>query len=61
MGQIADDMINGICCDLCGCYFMGKDECLYEHGHSATCWECWGQLTEQEMEFHTKAEVTTFY
>ena len=46
MGEIADDMINGICCALCGCYFYdhvktdGEIE-LYEHGYPVACWDCY--------------------
>ena len=35
MGQIADDMINGCCCALCGQYFQKA------HGFPVACIECW--------------------
>jgi len=47
MGEIADDMIKGACCSLCGCYFfLTKDEAdhtyeSYEHGHPVSCKDCW--------------------
>lgn len=48
MGQIADDMINGACCAICGQYFVGVisdiwDEGpeLFEHGYPVACYECW--------------------
>jgi hypothetical protein len=54
MGQIADDMIEGRCCSLCGQYFV-KDTnfpatettlefdapTMYEHGYPVACDECW--------------------
>lgn len=41
MGEIADDIIDGICCALCGCYFTEDDETLYEHGYPVVCKDCW--------------------
>ena len=43
MGQIADDMIDGTCCSLCGQYFidsLNNDE-LYTHGYPVACEDCW--------------------
>lgn len=53
MGEIANDMIEGRCCALCGQYFvksnivdnkeyeiMGGEE-LYEHGYPVACKDCW--------------------
>ena len=34
MGQIADDMVNGCSCSLCGLYFES------EHGYPVLCSEC---------------------
>ncbi len=34
MGEIADDMIDGVCCSGCGCYFTDK------HGYPVACREC---------------------
>lgn len=38
MGEIADDMIEGRMCSLCGCYFVdkAKDE-IYEHDYPVVC------------------------
>lgn len=58
MGEIADDMINGRCCALCGCYFI-KDGELYEHGYEATCEECWEDLDEEAMQIHQKSQAET--
>lgn len=42
MGQIADDMINGYCCSLCGVYFED------EHGYPVVCKGCWDNLSEED-------------
>lgn len=52
MGEIADDIIEGACCALCGQYFVAsntidQDEYeimnpdLHEHGYPVACKECW--------------------
>lgn len=41
MGEIADDMIDGACCALCGMYFADEHENMYEHGYPVACEECW--------------------
>ena len=43
MGQIADDIIDGLCCALCGCYFTDPEDpdTLYEHGYPVACDDCW--------------------
>lgn len=43
MGEIADDIIAGVCCALCGQYFEDPDnpDTLYEHGYPVACNECW--------------------
>lgn len=38
MGEIADDIINGDCCQICGCYF--EDEGA---GYPRTCNSCGGE------------------
>ncbi len=50
MGQIADDMINGACCSICGQYFVGPvskiwDEYpgIFEHGYPVACKVCWAK------------------
>ena len=43
MGEIADSMVNGECCQLCGQYFVKA------HGYPAVCKEdCWPDLTKKE-------------
>lgn len=60
MGQVAEDMVDGTCCDSCGCYFRDAKDKLYTHEHPATCWDCWADLTDEEKEHHTKAVTDTF-
>lgn len=49
MGEIADDMIDGLSCSLCGIYFVE------EHGYPVVCTDCWdedcgyGKATEEEL------------
>ena len=51
MGQIADDMINGFCCSLCGVYFEE------EHGYPVACKTCWKDLSKQEKKTYQKATI----
>lgn len=71
MGEIADDMMEGGQCDLCGCIFKHPDadkhagttedpQPSFEHGHPATCWDCWKDLTPQERKSHVRARVPTY-
>ncbi len=62
MGQIAEDMIDGSCCSLCGQYFQhpkkdksGESIGIYVHEYPVLCWDCW----ESDSEI-PKAEVETF-
>lgn len=61
MGQIAEDMIDGSMCSLCGCYFKhpekenGKSIGIYVHDYQVACWDCW----DEDCGFE-KAEVNTF-
>ena len=57
MGEIADEMINGESCALCGCYFENPDKpgTIYQHGYPAACNDCW----EPDCGYE-KAEVETF-
>lgn len=60
MGEIANDMIEGRCCELCGMYFINpKTGELYEHGYPVTCWSCYEDLTKEGKKFHDKAKVDT--
>jgi len=43
MGEIANDMIDGLMCSLCGTYFEE------EHGYPVVCRGCWGELTPEQI------------
>ena len=62
MGQIADDMIEGRACELCGQYFEDPDEpdAIYEHGHPVVCEDCWNELSPRDRHDFQKASVNTF-
>ena len=58
MGEIADDMIDGSSCSLCGCYFKdpdSKEPKGYSHGYPVYCKDCW----EPDCN-HPEALVDTF-
>lgn len=57
---MAEDMIDGSCCQLCGQYFESEEEkdghpVIYTHGYPVVCGDCWGELTEEEKEMYQKA------
>jgi hypothetical protein len=57
---IADDMVDGSCCQLCGQYFKDpNDQSLYTHGYPVVCWECWDDLAPNERTDYQKATVKT--
>ena len=49
MGEISDDMINGLCCSLCGTYFEEA------HKYPVVCKYCWEELDEIERKIYQKA------
>jgi hypothetical protein len=53
MGQIADDMVNGACCELCGCYFEE------EQGIPSVCNDCWEELSEEEKAVRNLSDSET--
>lgn len=61
MGEIADDMIDGTSCELCGCYYIDPDDedKLFTHGYPTVCKPCWSNLTKQEKSHHVKAIADT--
>jgi hypothetical protein len=61
MGEIADDIIDGSCCDICGMYFQDPDkkDMIYTHDYPVTCWDCWKDLSKSEKKLHQRAEVST--
>ena len=57
MGEIAESMIDGCCCSICGQYFQDSDAVgyMYTHGYPVACWDCWDVYCGYE-----KALVDTF-
>jgi hypothetical protein len=49
MGEMAEDIIDGFCCELCCCYFEKQ------HGYPVVCKECWDDLTPEEKRIHQQA------
>jgi len=49
MGEIADAMIDGECCELCGQYFAE------DHGYPVVCKGCWSELDKEERQAHQRA------
>lgn len=49
MGEIADDMIEGACCQLCMQYFVE------DHGYPVVCNSCWNDLSKSEKKEYQKA------
>jgi hypothetical protein len=54
MGEIADDIIEGRCCGICGQYFSEDGDTIYAHGYPVACLECYEEGCGYE-----KAEVDT--
>lgn len=42
MGEIADDLIGGSCCNWCSCYFEE------DHGYPVICRECFDEWVEDD-------------
>ena len=64
MGEIAEDMIDGTCCQLCGMYFIEIDkksgnEYLYTHEYPVVCWDCWDDLSKKDKNQYTKSSKQT--
>lgn len=57
MGEMAEDILDGSCCALCGCYFKHpkKENEGYSHGYPVACKDCW----EPDCGYG-KADVETF-
>jgi len=55
MGEIAEDMLDGSCCSLCGQYFEHPKGGIYVHEYPVACWDCY------EADYgYPKADVQTF-
>ena len=59
MGELADDIIDGTTCELCGCFFVDAKGEVYTHGFPAVCWDCWRDLTKPDREQCQRALVRT--
>jgi hypothetical protein len=44
MGEIADDMLEGLSCAECGVYFEDA------HGYPVLCTSCWNHLSRRERQ-----------
>jgi len=49
MGQLADDMVNGLSCSECGIYFEK------EHGYPVLCKDCFEDIDQDDKCFLPKA------
>ena len=49
MGEISDDLIDGICCSYCNQYF------IEEHGYPVICKKCWDEATDEERKVYQEA------
>lgn len=64
MGELAEDIIEGRCCEWCGMYFFildDKEEItgIHEHGYPVLCWTCWEECTPEERKDHQRATMST--
>lgn len=51
MGEIADDMLSGFQCSLCGLFFSG------EHGYPVVCNDCWHDMSKYERRHYAQATL----
>lgn len=64
---VADDMVEGMACCLCGCYFQSPDdradeigdETIHVHGYPVVCWECWRDLSKEQRKQYQRALART--
>jgi hypothetical protein len=50
MGQIADDITEGLCCQLCCVYFEE------EHGYPVVCKDCYNEMNKRERKDYQPAK-----
>lgn len=62
MAEIAEDIIDGTACSLCGQYFEDPDNPTqtYTHGYPVVCSSCWNMLDEHTRKVYRKASAETF-
>lgn len=58
MGEIADDMVEGTTCQLCGCFF-GNEQELFTHGFPVVCWDRWDDMKPAERKDYQRASHPT--
>jgi hypothetical protein len=53
-----NDILSGICCELCGTYFDHPQypKEYFSHGYPVVCHDCWRDLSEDERKKHIRAE-----
>lgn len=49
MGDLSEDVIDGLCCEICGIYFTD------EHGFPVVCKSCWKEMSIYERKERIKA------
>lgn len=61
MGELADDMVTGACCCLCGAYFEHPTckSTLYRHDHPVVCWDCWDDMPKKDRKQYQRADTNT--
>ncbi len=59
MGEIADDITEGLVCEICGQFFASDDGDIHKHGYPVECWDCWRDLQKKERKQYHRAEVKT--
>lgn len=57
MGDMADDMIDGSACSLCGMYFQDRKrlDLIWTHGYPVLCKECWDQQSPEDRKGSERA------
>ena len=53
MGELADDILEGRSCSICGQHFTGI------HGYPVVCKDCWKELDEEDEDIYVRASLNT--
>ena len=60
MGQMADDIVEGTTCTLCGMFFENTEtDEIYTHGYPVVCWDCWKHLSKRDRKEYQRALMPT--
>ena len=51
MGEVAEDMVTGCCCSMCGVYFVDAHMC------PVLCVSCWKDASDEEKKEYRKAHL----